>query len=121
MSSIQDVLAALGEQVRQLRIAEGMSQADLADRANVGVATVQRLESGSDSSLGTLIAIARVLDRLDWFDEFDPVSSHPTPMEVLRQREGQPARPRRVGRRHEAADPAAAPSGSSEVHAGGQQ
>lgn len=99
MGSIAETLASFGEQVRQLRILEGMSQAELAERANLGVATVHRLESGRDSSFSTVIAIARVLDRLDWLAEFDPIGPGPTPMELLRQRESKPARPQRVSRK----------------------
>lgn len=39
MTRIPDVLASVGEQVRQLRIAAELSQTELAGRANIGVAT----------------------------------------------------------------------------------
>lgn len=98
MTSTADILASLGEQVRQVRIAEGLSQVELADRANLGIATVRRLEAGADTSVSTLIAVGRVLGRHDWFEAFDPVGAGPTPMQLLRAREGLPPRPRRVSR-----------------------
>ncbi|MCI1223717.1 helix-turn-helix transcriptional regulator [Bifidobacterium tibiigranuli] len=98
MTTITDTLLSVGEQIRQLRIAADLSQADLASRANVGVATVRRLEAGHDVALGTLAAIVRVLGRIEWFDELDPIGAGPSPMELLRQQEGLAARPRRVSR-----------------------
>ena len=98
MVTIQETLHSVGEQSRQLRIAAGLSQAELAAKANIGAATVQRMESGHDVSLGTLIAIVRVLDRADWFDTLDPIGQEPSPMELLREEQGTPARPQRVSR-----------------------
>ncbi|MFT8359353.1 helix-turn-helix domain-containing protein [Bifidobacterium aquikefiri] len=100
MARISEVLTSVGSQVRQLRIAADMSQADLAERANLGVATVQRLENGRDVSLSTLAAVVRVLNRLEWFETLDPLGEGPTPMELLRLREGLPARPKRVARKN---------------------
>ncbi|WP_300767965.1 helix-turn-helix transcriptional regulator [uncultured Bifidobacterium sp.] len=98
MPRITDVLSSVGEQVRQLRIAAELSQTELAGRANIGVATVRRLESGHDVSLGSLIAVARALGRLAWFDDLDPIGPGPSPMELLRASEGKSPRPRRVSR-----------------------
>lgn len=98
MTRIPDVLASVGEQVRQLRIAAELSQTELAGRANIGVATVRRLEGGRDVSLGSLVAVVRVLGRLPWFDDLDPVGPGPSPMEFLRASEGKTPRPRRVSR-----------------------
>lgn len=110
MARISDSLRAVGAQVRQLRIAADLSQAELADRANLGVATVRRLEAGQDVSLSTLIATLRVLGRTDWLDGLDPIGSGPTPMELLRARRAEPARPQRVSRRRATAATQTQPS-----------
>jgi transcriptional regulator with XRE-family HTH domain len=99
MARINEVIESVGEQVRQLRIAADMSQVDLAERANLGIATLRRLETGHDVSLSTLVAALRVLNRLEWFDGLDPIGTGPTPMELLRLRKGLPARPQRVSRK----------------------
>ena len=98
MASIPEVIKSIGNQSRQLRIAAGLSQTELAAKANIGTATVRRFETGHDVSLSTLIAIVRVLDRLAWFDALDPIGSEPSPMELLRQQEGMAPKPQRVSR-----------------------
>ena len=61
--------SALGEEFRSIRRARGLTQQGLADRANVSVGAVKNLESGSGSSLRTILRVLRVLDRLDWLEE----------------------------------------------------
>lgn len=55
------ILAALGERARQLRIASALTQADLAARAGVGVATVQRFEASGHASLDSVVRLAIAL------------------------------------------------------------
>lgn len=98
MSSTSEIHASIGEQVRQLRIAADLSQQQLAERANVGIATLRRLENGSDISLGRLIPLVRELGREEWFTELDPIGTGPSPLELLREKEGKPRTPRRVSR-----------------------
>ena len=96
--TIPDVIESIGDQTRQLRIAAGLSQTELAAKANIGTATVRRLETGHDVSLSSLVAVVRVLGRLAWFDTLDPIGSEPSPMELLRLQEGMRAKPQRVSR-----------------------
>lgn len=98
MTTTAEIHVSIGDQVRQLRIAAGLSQLELADRANVGVATLRRLEGGRDISLGRLICLVRELGREEWFTELDPVGPGPTPVDLLRERQGKSRRPRRVSR-----------------------
>lgn len=88
----------VGDQVRSLRIATLLSQHELAERANVSVGALRTLERGAGSSLKTLIRVARVLDRTDWLDSFDPRIDGPSPIELLRERHRQSPRPQRVPR-----------------------
>lgn len=48
-------------QIKKLRLAKGMSQEQLAEKANVSVRTVQRLEAGDDASISTLNLVAGAL------------------------------------------------------------
>lgn len=88
----------LGAQVRALRIASLMDQAELAERANISTKTLGALERGEGSSLKTLIKVVRVLDRTDWLDDLDPRGDGPSPIELMRERRRQPRRPQRVPR-----------------------
>jgi transcriptional regulator with XRE-family HTH domain len=94
--TVDEWLGRLGEQVRAVRIALFWSQADLAEQANVSLRSVQTLEAGGGSSLKTLIAVARALDRTDWLNEFDPRGETLSPVELLRERRRQSKRPQRV-------------------------
>jgi transcriptional regulator with XRE-family HTH domain len=74
----------LGVDVRRLRVARGLTQVDLAQRANVSISTIRYLEAGRGSSLATLIRVAKVLERSAWLASFAPVAPSVSPMELLR-------------------------------------
>ncbi|MCL1899072.1 MAG: helix-turn-helix domain-containing protein [Promicromonosporaceae bacterium] len=93
---VTEVLAPLGEQVRELRIHAGWTQQVLADRASVGTQALSRLENGQPVSLPVLVAVVRELGREEWFNQLAPSGQGPSPMELLRQQANKPARPRRV-------------------------
>lgn len=76
----------LGEQVRRARQREGLSQADLARKANVNRNSVSSLERGEGSSLATLIKVVRALGRADWLDELAP-DQGPSPLALLREQQ----------------------------------
>ncbi len=77
--------AAVGAQIRELRLRRDQRQRDLARDANVSVAALQRLEGGKGSTLATLIAVLRALDRETWLQQLAPPVSV-SPMEALRAR-----------------------------------
>ena len=92
------VLAEVGRRLTQLRLAQNIGQAQLAERAGVGVATVQRLERGVSVGLTSLIRILRALDRLEGLEPAIP-ELLPSPLEQLqlhgrrRRRAGSPRSP----------------------------
>lgn len=90
----------VGDQVRRLRLRANVSQAALAEAANVSESTIKNLEGGRGSSLGTLIRVARALGRADWLDELATPEPAMSPLAKLReaQASGQQAR-RRAGPR----------------------
>ena len=90
--------AALGDQVRRVRIAQDLDQAGLAQRADVSVGAVSNLERGKGSSLATVIAVVRALGRTDWLDALAPAVGV-SPMQLLRAKARTAPPRRRVGRR----------------------
>ncbi|MGA4212533.1 helix-turn-helix domain-containing protein [Ralstonia nicotianae] len=69
----QEIETELGEQLKKLRVHRNLDQATLAARADISVRTLRNLESGSGSSLHTLIQVARALGREQWFETIAPV------------------------------------------------
>ena len=52
----------IGERIRELRQAQGLSLADIAGKAKISVATLSRIENGKQSvDLGLFLVLAKVL------------------------------------------------------------
>ncbi|OUZ09158.1 hypothetical protein BHE97_11735 [Aeromicrobium sp. PE09-221] len=66
--SSEEWLATIGEGVREHRLLQRVTQAELADSANVSVNALQNLEHGRGAALITLIKVIRALDLEDWLD-----------------------------------------------------
>ena len=87
----------LGDDVRSLRQRQRLTQAELAQRANISLSAVKYLEKGRGSSLATLIRIARVFDRTDWLASFAPPEPAVSPLAALREHQRRAkAGPKRV-------------------------
>jgi transcriptional regulator with XRE-family HTH domain len=82
-----ELLADLGERLKQRRLAAGIKQETLADKAGVSRRAVIELEAGRGSTLQTL---ARVLKAMDLGDNLAALVPVPrvSPMAMLRQRRG---------------------------------
>lgn len=66
------ILAELGDRLERLRLQRNQTLASLAADAGVGVATLQRLESGKSVNFTTVIQVLRALDRLGDLDNVLP-------------------------------------------------
>ena len=66
------VLQELGHRIERLRLQRNQSLADLAEAAGVGTATLQRLETGRNANLKTVVQVLRALDRLGDLDNVIP-------------------------------------------------
>ncbi len=62
------MLRELGRRIERLRLQRNQTQADLAEAAGVGTATLQRLETGANANLTTLIQVLRALNHLGDLD-----------------------------------------------------
>jgi transcriptional regulator with XRE-family HTH domain len=70
--------AAIGEQLRLLRLRQNTDQRQLAARAGVALNAVKRLEAGKGVTLRSLVKVLRALGRADWLNTLSPaVSSSP--------------------------------------------
>ena len=88
MADAQDDLEQrLGRNLRARRIEAGLSQVELADRANVSLGALKNLEHGAGSSTSTLTRVLRGLDAVDWLDAIAPAPKPFNPLEVLAERE----------------------------------
>lgn len=97
----EELEVAFGSSIQRLRHTHGLSQRELADRANVSLSALKNLEHGRGSSLTTVVQIVRALERREWLDAPAPVEPTFSPMEAMRRASaaGQPrrARPSRSG------------------------
>ncbi len=78
--------AEVGRQVRAARVSSGRDQAHLAALANVSLATLSNLERGKGSTLKTLVAVVRALERTDWLEHLAPPVTV-SPMQMLRAKQ----------------------------------
>ena len=67
--------SALGESLRALRLDRNIDQKTLAERAGISVRAVKNLEGGLGSTLKSLVAVLRALDREDWLKTIAPVAT----------------------------------------------
>lgn len=82
----REIQETIGERLRALRTARGLSQREAAERADLARSTVHEAESGRNPTLNTLIRLLRVYGRLGALETFIP---EPTvsPMDRLRERQ----------------------------------
>ena len=82
--------AALGRQLRDLRLRQNIDQRQLAEQAGVALNVVKRLEAGMGSTLTSLVKVLRALGRIDWIGSLAPAVSI-SPLQMLKAK---PARQR---------------------------
>lgn len=69
LSRPDEILKMLCDRLRNERLLQQMTQADVAARAGVGVNTVSNLESGKNVGFENVIRVAMVLGRLSELEE----------------------------------------------------
>ena len=82
-TSPETIIMELGKRLSHRRIELGITQARAADQAGVGKRTIERIETGYDTQLTTLIRLLRVLDLADHLDQLIPEVTA-SPMEILK-------------------------------------
>ena len=76
----------LGERLRALRIQGDLTQAELAEAANVSLGALKRLERGMGSTTTTLVSVLHALGQERWVDTLGPAPSRFNPLDVLEAR-----------------------------------
>ncbi|MFZ0500771.1 MAG: helix-turn-helix domain-containing protein [Steroidobacteraceae bacterium] len=72
-TTVGDLEAQLGANLRRLRLDRNLEQITLAGRAGIGLRSLQRLELGKGSTTHTLIKVVRALGREIWLSTIAPV------------------------------------------------
>jgi transcriptional regulator with XRE-family HTH domain len=68
-STFGEGLRALGARAKQLRLLRKLSQAELAKRAAIGVATIQRFETTGTATIENVLRVATALGAEAGFDK----------------------------------------------------
>ena len=86
-----DVMQRTAQRAKALRLAQNITQQELADKVGIAVGTIKRFEKNGEIQFNHLLRIALVLGRLDDFKtlfepEDIPVSLYNLKVEKVRQR-----------------------------------
>ncbi len=84
-NTLLELEETLGERLRNLRLHRNIDQKTLAARAGISVRALQSLEAGKGSTLKSLLAVVRALDREEWLSRIAPVATI-NPMTMLANR-----------------------------------
>lgn len=71
--TIDEIQLAFGQRIRKLRLNMNLDQQTVADRAGISVGSVKNLESGTGATLKTLIAVLRVMGKVNGLMSIAPV------------------------------------------------
>jgi transcriptional regulator with XRE-family HTH domain len=82
----EEMEAAFGQQLRDLRLRRNIDQRLLADQAGVALNAVKNLESGRGATLTSLVKVLRTLGRADWLETLAPAVAI-SPMQMLKAKQ----------------------------------
>jgi transcriptional regulator with XRE-family HTH domain len=90
--------ATLGERLRSVRLAQRLTQVELAERANVSLGALKHLETGAGATTATLAKVVRALGQERWIEALGPAPAAAfNPLALLDAREREQRRgPRRA-------------------------
>ena len=81
----EQLLVEIGNRLARMRLEKNLTQAELARQAGVGLATLQRLESGAvGTQLSGFLRVGRALGLLERLEAFIPEPQE-SPMALLKQ------------------------------------
>lgn len=71
--TIEQLEILIGEKLKAFRLDRNLTQEEVAARADLRVAVLQRLENGTPVKLGAFLRVVKALGLEDWFDTLAPV------------------------------------------------
>jgi transcriptional regulator with XRE-family HTH domain len=74
-STLDELESALGTSLKALRLDRNIGQQTIAEQAGISLGALKNLENGRGSTVKTMIAVLRALDRTDWLTTVAPVAS----------------------------------------------
>ncbi len=77
--------AELGQHLRDLRLRQNIDQRQLAERADVALNVVKRLEAGKGATVTSLVKVLRALGREEWLGTLAPQVSV-SPLQMLKDK-----------------------------------
>ena len=77
--------AELGRHLRDLRLRQNIDQRQLAERADVALNAVKRLEAGKGATVTSLIKVLRALGREEWLGTLAPQVTV-SPLQMLKDK-----------------------------------
>ncbi|MGB1245527.1 MAG: helix-turn-helix domain-containing protein [Porticoccaceae bacterium] len=80
------ILSEFGQRLARIRKQQRLSQTALAEQAGIGVATLRRIENGTDSQLGSWVKLLKALDMDATLDALLPEEFNSPMAETLRER-----------------------------------
>lgn len=79
---IDNLVALLGERVRELRLREDLAQTVLAARSGISLKAVKNLENGTGATVNSLLRVLRTLRQTEWIEALGPKVTI-SPMQML--------------------------------------
>ena len=73
--TLEEMEAALGADLKALRLDMNVDQQTLAARAGISISALKNLENGKGSTVRTLLSTVRALGRAEWLATIAPVAS----------------------------------------------
>ena len=83
VGSKKEILAMIGEAVRNERLRQNITQSLLASRSGVSLNAVKNLEGGTGATLGTFVLVCRTLGKDSWIRSFAMPQDELTPIEYV--------------------------------------
>lgn len=82
----EEMEAAFGQQLRDLRLRRNIDQRQLAEQAGVALNAVKNLENGRGATMTSLVKVLRSLGRTDWLETLAPAVAI-SPMQMLKAKQ----------------------------------
>ncbi len=73
--TVEEMEAALGASLKALRLDRNIDQQTVAARGGISLSALKNLENGNGSTVRTLVATLRALDRAEWLATIAPAAS----------------------------------------------